>query len=59
MAETTEDETIKWVVTNKAGEELRITIDDVELDSSPYRTSSLNPVAAGRGPAREACRTSG
>ncbi|MBY4131603.1 endonuclease [Rhodococcus sp. 14-2483-1-1] len=32
--ETTEDETIKWVVTNKAGEELRITIDDVELDSS-------------------------
>jgi RecB family endonuclease NucS len=34
MVETTEDETIKWVVTNKAGEELRITIDDVELDSS-------------------------
>ncbi|MEO7079805.1 MAG: endonuclease NucS [Rhodococcus sp. (in: high G+C Gram-positive bacteria)] len=34
MAETTEDETIKWVVTNKAGEELRITIDEVELDSS-------------------------
>lgn len=34
MAETTEGETIKWVVTNKAGEELRITIDDVELDSS-------------------------
>ncbi|ORI20236.1 endonuclease [Rhodococcus sp. 1163] len=34
MAETTECETIKWVVTNKAGEELRITIDDVELDSS-------------------------
>jgi RecB family endonuclease NucS len=32
--ETTEGETIKWVVTNKAGEELRITIDDVELDSS-------------------------
>ncbi|NIL92059.1 Endonuclease NucS [Rhodococcus fascians] len=34
MVETAEDETIKWVVTNKAGEELRITIDDVELDSS-------------------------
>ncbi|MEW2018306.1 endonuclease NucS [Rhodococcus sp. NPDC076796] len=34
MVETTEDETTKWVVTNKAGEELRITIDDVELDSS-------------------------
>lgn len=34
MVETTEDKTIKWVVTNKAGEELRITIDDVELDSS-------------------------
>ncbi len=34
MAETTEGETIKWVVTNKAGEELRITIDEVELDSS-------------------------
>jgi RecB family endonuclease NucS len=34
MVETTEDETIRWVVTNKAGEELRITIDDVELDSS-------------------------
>ncbi|OZC91552.1 endonuclease [Rhodococcus sp. 06-412-2C] len=34
MVETTEDETINWVVTNKAGEELRITIDDVELDSS-------------------------
>ncbi|MFI8565399.1 endonuclease NucS [Rhodococcus sp. NPDC078407] len=34
MVETTEEETIKWVVTNKAGEELRITIDDVELDSS-------------------------
>ncbi|MCZ4562774.1 endonuclease NucS [Rhodococcus sp. IEGM 1401] len=34
MVETTEDETIKWIVTNKAGEELRITIDDVELDSS-------------------------
>ncbi|RMB75247.1 endonuclease NucS [Rhodococcus sp. SBT000017] len=34
MVETTEDETIKWVVTNKAGEELRIIIDDVELDSS-------------------------
>ncbi|MET4048819.1 MULTISPECIES: endonuclease NucS [unclassified Rhodococcus (in: high G+C Gram-positive bacteria)] len=34
MAETTVGETIKWVVTNKAGEELRITIDDVELDSS-------------------------
>ncbi|OZC62045.1 endonuclease [Rhodococcus sp. 06-470-2] len=32
--ETTEGETIKWVVTNKAGEELRITIDDVELDAS-------------------------
>ncbi len=32
--ETTEGETIKWIVTNKAGEELRITIDDVELDSS-------------------------
>lgn len=34
MAETTEGETIKWVVTNKAGEELRITIEEVELDSS-------------------------
>ncbi|MFN3542753.1 MAG: endonuclease NucS [Rhodococcus sp. (in: high G+C Gram-positive bacteria)] len=34
MVETTEDETTKWIVTNKAGEELRITIDDVELDSS-------------------------
>lgn len=34
MTETTEGETIKWVVTNKAGEELRITIDEVELDSS-------------------------
>ncbi|MDJ0360612.1 endonuclease NucS [Rhodococcus sp. H29-C3] len=34
MTETTEGETIKWVVTNKAGEELRITIDGVELDSS-------------------------
>lgn len=34
MEETTEDGTITWVVTNKAGEELRITIDDVELDSS-------------------------
>lgn len=34
MVESTEDESIKWVVTNKAGEELRITIDDVELDSS-------------------------
>lgn len=34
MAETTEGKTIKWVVTNKAGEELRITIDEVELDSS-------------------------
>lgn len=34
MVESTEDETIKWVVTNKAGEELRITIEDVELDSS-------------------------
>lgn len=34
MVETTEDESTKWVVTNKAGEELRITIDDVELDSS-------------------------
>ena len=33
MVETTEDETTKWVVTNKTGEELRITIDDVELDS--------------------------
>ncbi|OZC48426.1 endonuclease [Rhodococcus sp. RS1C4] len=32
--ESTEDDTIKWVVTNKAGEELRITIEDVELDSS-------------------------
>nr|WP_296777881.1 endonuclease NucS [Rhodococcus sp. (in: high G+C Gram-positive bacteria)] len=34
MVETTEDGSTKWVVTNKAGEELRITIDDVELDSS-------------------------
>lgn len=34
MVETTEDGTITWVVTNKAGEELHITIDDVELDSS-------------------------
>ncbi|WP_415976711.1 endonuclease NucS [Rhodococcus sp. 077-4] len=34
LVETTEDKTIKWIVTNKAGEELRITIDDVELDSS-------------------------
>ncbi|MGV8874539.1 MAG: endonuclease NucS [Rhodococcus sp. (in: high G+C Gram-positive bacteria)] len=34
MVETSEDETINWVVTNKAGEELRITIDDIELDSS-------------------------
>ncbi|MFY2787838.1 endonuclease NucS [Rhodococcus sp. MALMAid1271] len=34
MVETTEDETINWVVTNKAGEELRISIDEVELDSS-------------------------
>ncbi|KZF05245.1 MULTISPECIES: endonuclease NucS [unclassified Rhodococcus (in: high G+C Gram-positive bacteria)] len=34
MVETNEDETTKWIVTNKAGEELRITIDDVELDSS-------------------------
>lgn len=32
--ESTENDTIKWVVTNKAGEELRITIEDVELDSS-------------------------
>ncbi len=34
MAETTEDGTTRWVVTNKAGEELRITLDDIELDSS-------------------------
>ncbi|KZF02886.1 MAG: endonuclease NucS [Rhodococcus sp. (in: high G+C Gram-positive bacteria)] len=34
MVESAEDESIKWVVTNKAGEELRITIEDVELDSS-------------------------
>ncbi|MDJ0396611.1 endonuclease NucS [Rhodococcus sp. G-MC3] len=34
MVETTENESIKWIVTNKAGEELRITIDEVELDSS-------------------------
>ncbi|WP_089245543.1 endonuclease NucS [Rhodococcoides kyotonense] len=34
MSETAEDGTMTWVVTNKAGEELRITIDDVELDSS-------------------------
>lgn len=34
MEETADDGTLKWVVTNKAGEELRITIDDVELDSS-------------------------
>lgn len=29
-----DDGQVLWVVTNKAGEELRITIDDVELDSS-------------------------
>ncbi|MBY6412924.1 endonuclease NucS [Rhodococcus sp. BP-252] len=34
LTETTDDGTVNWVVTNKAGEELRITIDDVELDSS-------------------------
>lgn len=33
LVETTEDDTIRWVVTNKAGEELRISIEDVELDS--------------------------
>lgn len=32
--ETIDGDTMRWVVTNKAGEELRIAIDEIELDSS-------------------------
>lgn len=34
MVESSDDGKLTWVVTNKAGEELRISIEDVELDSS-------------------------
>ncbi|MFT7022654.1 MAG: RecB family endonuclease NucS [Rhodococcus sp. (in: high G+C Gram-positive bacteria)] len=34
MAESSEDGKLTWIVTNKAGEELRILIEDIELDSS-------------------------
>src|SRR3954451_2715376 len=34
LTETTEDSTLVWVVENKAGEKLRITIEDLEHDSS-------------------------
>jgi endonuclease len=34
LTETTEDSTSVWVVENKAGEKLRITIEDLEHDSS-------------------------
>jgi RecB family endonuclease NucS len=34
LTETTEDSTLVWVVENKAGEKLRITIENLEHDSS-------------------------
>ena len=34
MAENSDDGKLTWIVTNKAGEELRILIEDIELDSS-------------------------